>query len=159
VNERGTGKARRWQGPAFPSRVQGNLKRVQVDEIWAFVAAKQKNVPAMKQPVDGAGDVWTWTALDADSKMMAVRDYFARPDALSPSEKLSVLLADMKSKTGTGVSAKTMRTAIRKLAAKGWQNLLRLLPVFCIPGPCETVSVRTRSRATKRRGPPRKKRS
>ena len=45
-------------------------KRVQVDEIWAFVAAKQKNVPAMKQPVDGAGDVWTWTALDADSKMI-----------------------------------------------------------------------------------------
>lgn len=45
-------------------------RRVQVDEIWAFVAAKQKNVPSMKQPVDGAGDVWTWTAIDADSKMI-----------------------------------------------------------------------------------------
>ncbi|MES0065499.1 IS1 family transposase [Mesorhizobium sp. M0074] len=45
-------------------------KRVQCDEIWAFVAAKQKNVPNMKTPVDGAGDVWTWTALDADSKMI-----------------------------------------------------------------------------------------
>jgi IS1 family transposase len=45
-------------------------KRVQVDEIWSFCAAKQKNVPNMKKPVDGAGDVWTWTALDADSKLI-----------------------------------------------------------------------------------------
>ena len=39
-------------------------KRVQCDEIWSFIAAKQKNVPGMKKPVDGAGDVWTWTAID-----------------------------------------------------------------------------------------------
>jgi IS1 family transposase len=45
-------------------------QRVQVDEIWSFCAAKQKNVPNMKKPVDGAGDVWTWTALDADSKLI-----------------------------------------------------------------------------------------
>lgn len=45
-------------------------QRVQCDEIWSFVAAKQKNVKAMKEPVDGAGDVWTWTALDADSKLI-----------------------------------------------------------------------------------------
>lgn len=45
-------------------------KRVQVDEIWSFTAAKQKNVDAMKKPVDGAGDTWTWTALDADSKLI-----------------------------------------------------------------------------------------
>jgi IS1 family transposase len=45
-------------------------KRVQVDEIWSFCAAKQKNVPTMKAPVDFAGDVWTWTALDADSKLI-----------------------------------------------------------------------------------------
>jgi IS1 family transposase len=45
-------------------------KRVQVDEIWSFCAAKQKNVPNMKKPIDRAGDVWTWTALDADSKMI-----------------------------------------------------------------------------------------
>jgi IS1 family transposase len=45
-------------------------KRVQCDEIWSFVGAKQKNISAMKAPVDSAGDVWTWTALDADSKMM-----------------------------------------------------------------------------------------
>jgi IS1 family transposase len=46
-------------------------KRVQVDEVWSFTAAKQKTVAAgMKRPVDGAGDTWTWTALDADSKLI-----------------------------------------------------------------------------------------
>ena len=43
-------------------------KRVQCDEIWSFVGAKAKNVPREK---DGQwGDVWTWTALDADTKLM-----------------------------------------------------------------------------------------
>jgi len=45
-------------------------RRVQVDEIWSFTGAKQKNVAGMKKPVDGAGDTWTWTALDADSKLI-----------------------------------------------------------------------------------------
>jgi IS1 family transposase len=47
-------------------------KRVQIDEIWAFCAAKQKNVATMKAPIEGAGDIWTWTwtAIDADSKLM-----------------------------------------------------------------------------------------
>src|ERR1700719_1861589 len=45
-------------------------ERVQVDEIWSFTAAKQKNVPDMKRQVAGAGDTWTWTAIDADSKLI-----------------------------------------------------------------------------------------
>ncbi len=45
-------------------------KRVQVDEIWSFTAAKAKNVAAMKNPVDGAGDTWTWTAIEADTKLI-----------------------------------------------------------------------------------------
>jgi IS1 family transposase len=45
-------------------------KRVQCDEIWSFCYAKQKNVKAAKAAPDHAGDVWTWTALDADSKLM-----------------------------------------------------------------------------------------
>ena len=44
-------------------------KRVQCDEIWAFCYAKAKNVPAEKQGTFGYGDVWTWTAIDADSKL------------------------------------------------------------------------------------------
>jgi IS1 family transposase len=45
-------------------------RRVQVDEIWSCTAAKQKNVPAMKKSVEGAGDTWTWTAIEADSKLL-----------------------------------------------------------------------------------------
>ncbi len=45
-------------------------KRVQMDEIWSFTAAKQKNVASMKKPIEGAGDTWTWTAIDADSKLI-----------------------------------------------------------------------------------------
>ena len=45
-------------------------KRVQVDEVWSFCAAKDKNVATMKAPVDGAGDVWTWTAIEADTKLL-----------------------------------------------------------------------------------------
>src|SRR5271155_26049 len=46
-------------------------KRVQVDEIWSFTYAKQKNVATAKAAPDGAGDTWTWTAIDADSKFIA----------------------------------------------------------------------------------------
>lgn len=43
-------------------------QRVQLDEIWSFVYSKQKNVPEGME--DKAGDVWTWTAIDADSKLV-----------------------------------------------------------------------------------------
>jgi IS1 family transposase len=48
-----------------------NLKsvRVQCDEIWAFVGAKEKNATP-EQKAQGWGDVWTWTGMDADSKLM-----------------------------------------------------------------------------------------
>ncbi len=48
-----------------------NLKcrRVQCDEIWSFVYAKDKNCPSEKKK-DGAGSVWTWTAICADSKLI-----------------------------------------------------------------------------------------
>jgi len=53
------------------AKVRGvKAKRVQVDEIWSFVGAKQKNVADMKAQVDGAGDVWTWTAIEADTKLL-----------------------------------------------------------------------------------------
>lgn len=43
-------------------------KRIQCDEIWSFVYSKEKNVPEGME--DHAGDVWTWTAIDADSKLV-----------------------------------------------------------------------------------------
>lgn len=44
--------------------------RIQCDEIWSFCYAKQKNVATAKAAPEDAGDVWTWTALDADSRMI-----------------------------------------------------------------------------------------
>jgi IS1 family transposase len=45
-------------------------KRIQCDEIWAFIYAKQKNVPEKMRGHFGYGDVWTWTAIDADTKLV-----------------------------------------------------------------------------------------
>ncbi len=45
-------------------------KTLQCDEIWSFCYAKQKNVPEDKQGRLGYGDVWTWTAIDADTKLV-----------------------------------------------------------------------------------------
>ncbi len=46
-------------------------KRVQVDEIWSFTAAKQKNVRQDENPpFPAAGDTWTWTAIEADTKLI-----------------------------------------------------------------------------------------
>jgi len=45
-------------------------KRIQCDEIWQFCYAKEKNVPADKRGTFGYGDVWTWTAVDADTKLV-----------------------------------------------------------------------------------------
>ncbi len=45
-------------------------RRVQCDEIWSFCYAKQKNVETAKAAPQDAGDVWTWTALDSDSKLI-----------------------------------------------------------------------------------------
>jgi len=46
-----------------------SARRVQCDEIWSFVGAKAKNVPEEKKD-SGMGDMWTWVAVDADSKLV-----------------------------------------------------------------------------------------
>jgi IS1 family transposase len=45
-------------------------RRVQVDEIWSFTYAKQKNVAKAKAAPAEAGDAWTWTAIEADTKLI-----------------------------------------------------------------------------------------
>jgi len=45
-------------------------KHVECDEIWSFCYAKKKNIPKDKENVLGVGDLWTWTALDAQSKLI-----------------------------------------------------------------------------------------
>lgn len=45
-------------------------KRIQCDEIWAFCYAKAKNLPEKMKGEYGYGDVWTWVAMDADTKLI-----------------------------------------------------------------------------------------
>jgi IS1 family transposase len=47
-----------------------DCRRIECDEIWSFCYAKQKNVPEEHQGTFGYGDIWTWTALDADTKLV-----------------------------------------------------------------------------------------
>ena len=56
----------------YQDRALRNLtcKRLQVDEAWAFCYAKQRTSRPPRAAPDGAGDVWTWAAIDADTKLM-----------------------------------------------------------------------------------------
>lgn len=56
----------------YQDKVLKNLpcQRLQLDEIWSFVGCKAKNVPAERKGEFGVGDVWTWTAIDADTKLV-----------------------------------------------------------------------------------------
>jgi IS1 family transposase len=56
-----------YQDKAF---VNLKCKRIQCDEIWSFVYAKDKNLPEEMQGKNGVGSVWTWTALDSDTKLI-----------------------------------------------------------------------------------------
>lgn len=57
---------------AYQDRTLVNLtgNRWEVDELWSFVGSKEKNVPADKKNTGTMGDVWTWVALDAKSKLV-----------------------------------------------------------------------------------------
>lgn len=57
---------------AHQDRVMRDLpcERLQCDEIWAFCHSKQKNVAPEHHGILGYGDVWTWTAIDADTKLI-----------------------------------------------------------------------------------------
>lgn len=57
---------------AYQDRTLVNLqgRRWQVDELWSFVGAKEKNVPQSRKGDGTMGDVWTWVALDAESKLV-----------------------------------------------------------------------------------------
>ena len=62
------GQAAAW----YQDRVFQSLtcKRLQIDEIWGFVGAKQKNVARHEAPHGDAGDAWLWLATDADTKLV-----------------------------------------------------------------------------------------
>src|SRR5713101_3691188 len=56
----------------YQDRVFRNLscQRLQVDELWGYVGAKQKNVTPENAARGAIGDIWLWTAIDADSKLV-----------------------------------------------------------------------------------------
>src|SRR5689334_18403124 len=56
----------------YQHEVMRNLpcKRLQLDEIWSFVYAKEKNVPAGMAGQIGVGSIWTWIAIDAETKLI-----------------------------------------------------------------------------------------
>jgi IS1 family transposase len=59
-------------------------RRIQCDEVWAFCYAKEKNVPDQHRGEFGFGDVWTWVALDAETKLVPCW-YVGRRDAADAS--------------------------------------------------------------------------
>jgi IS1 family transposase len=68
-------------------------KKIQADEIWSFCYAKQKNVPEEKQDQFGYGDVWTFTAICADSKLIPSW-HFGKRDT----ENATVFMKDLASR-------------------------------------------------------------
>ena len=77
-------------------------KRIQCDEIWSFCYAKQKNVPEDKKDVFGYGDVWTWTAIDPDTKLIA--SYMV---GLRNAEYASLFMNDLAGRLGHRVQLTT----------------------------------------------------
>lgn len=70
-----------------------DCKRIECDEIWSFCYSKQKNVPEQYKGTPGYGDVWTWVAIDADSKL--VPSWLVGERTV---EDAYVLMSDLKSR-------------------------------------------------------------
>jgi len=81
--------------------------RIQCDEIWSFCHAKQKNVATAKAAPEGAGDVWTWTAIDADTKLIVAYNVGGRSgeDAMDLMDDLRGRLANRVQLTTDGHKA------------------------------------------------------
>ena len=76
--------------------------RIECDEIWAFCYSKERNVPAKRKNEVGMGDVWTWVALDPDTKLVATWLVGER-DALS----CNAFIKDLASRLRNRVSLTT----------------------------------------------------
>ncbi|HLN85705.1 MAG TPA: IS1 family transposase [Candidatus Limnocylindrales bacterium] len=76
--------------------------RIQCDEVWAFCYSKQKNVASAKAAPEGAGDVWTWTALEAGSKLLVSYMVGGRD-----SEYAMALMDDLRGRLATRVQLTT----------------------------------------------------
>ena len=77
--------------------------RIECDEIWAFCYAKAKNVPSATAAPMGSGDVWTWTGIDRDSKLIV--SWLISPGR--GSEYAIELMDDLRSRLANGVQLTT----------------------------------------------------
>ena len=82
---------------AYQDRTFRNLvsRRVQVDEMWGFIYAKQKNVTLKMAEQRFCGDVWLWTAIDSDSKL-AISWALGQRDAVTAHEFMTDLAGRLK---------------------------------------------------------------
>src|SRR5665213_2952617 len=131
-----------------------SCQRIQVDEIWQFVGCKQKNVTMEKIERDGiCGDVWTWTAIDADTKlvpcfMLGQRDPIAARDFMEDlagrltgrvqltSDGLKCYLTAVKAAFGNDIDFAQLVKVYGKMDVEGQR---RYSPAACIG--CETHTV------------------
>jgi IS1 family transposase len=89
---------------AYQDRVMRNLtcKKVQCDEIWAFCYSKQRSVQKNKRQVHGAGDVYTWTAIDAETKLIPCWHVGTRA-----AESAKIFISDLASRMANRVQLTT----------------------------------------------------
>lgn len=128
------------------------LKRVQCDEIWSFCYAKQKNVSPEKAGVFGFGDVWTWVAIDADTKLVPCW-HVGRRDGLAAYEFITDLASRLASRVQlTTDGHKSYLEAVEaafgceidyaqliKIYGKP-QEEVRYSPAECVGTECRTIS-------------------
>ncbi len=83
----------------FQDEAMRNLpcRRLECDEIWSFCYAKKKNVAPEHQGILGYGDVWTWVAIDADTKLVPCW-HVGRRDANAASEFIADLASRLKNR-------------------------------------------------------------
>jgi IS1 family transposase len=128
-------------------------KRIQCDEIWSFCYAKKKNVTAeiaRKHP--DAGDVWTWTAIDADSKLVpswlvGSRDagaaYEFMQDVASRVRHRVQLTTDAHrpylSAVEDAFGADIDYAVLQKIYGTDPENETRYSPAKCLGTKCETI--------------------
>src|SRR5262245_24081567 len=89
---------------AFQDKMLRNVqsRRIQCDEVWCFCYAKDKNVPDAMRGMPGVGSMWTWTAIDAESKLIVSWRLGAR-DAANAYR----FIADLKGRLATKVQLTT----------------------------------------------------
>ncbi|SIQ83646.1 helix-turn-helix domain-containing protein [Bosea sp. TND4EK4] len=103
-------------------------KLVQVDEIWSFTYAKQKNAATAKAAPAAAGDTWTWTAIDADTKLIV--SYFVGG---RDGECAMWFMGDLASRLTNGLSKKVESYAFAVALHMMYYNFVRIHSTLRMP--------------------------